>query len=516
MRIAPTDRSRANLLALLVAATFAAAGGVIAGRGDITLTVLAAGGAIGVFLLAKPTIALWFVILGGLVLTGLTQLYLPQLQFVRWAFALLAWGLGALAIMRSLVATPGPRSVTLPAIWWWMLAFAGVAALSSALNFSDTGTLLFGLKGHFQIWGVFIAIILMRWSEEVIDQLPRLLVGIALIQLPFVLHQYLVLVPARVHIGGLVVAEDVISGTLGATTTGGGANAVLSLVLIIAAAVLLAKFQRGLISGPRLCSYLLLLMLPIVLNSNRVALLYLVLVYLMLFSGEIFKAPLRAFFVALLFAATLGVVTWSYLKTTSRADPTLDWKSVVTQAVEQNTREDYGYGAYELNRFTSLTFWVKEHRDARWDKILLGHGVAASREADGSGAVISPRTLAQRVYPGVGIGLTTVSAVLWDTGVLGLACWLALLVTAYRAAGRLARHYEAIPARAAALRGFQVAIPILFISFFHKAFLTFHLPYQMLLLLVLGYLGYWQAKAWADDAAPAHGRSYAAAAKPAS
>ena len=88
---------------------------------------------------------------------------------------------------------------------------------------------------------------------------------------------------------------------------------------------------------------------------------------------------------------------------------------------------------------------------------------------------------------------------MWDTGVVGLACWLAILGSAYRAAGRLAQHYDAIPARAAALRGFQVAIPILFISFFHKAFLTFHLPYQTLLLLVLAYVGYWQMKAWAED-----------------
>lgn len=499
MRIALTDRGIANLLVGFVAATLAVAGGVLAGHGDITLAILAAGCAVGAFLLAKPTLALWLIIFGGLVLTGLTQLYLPQLQFVRWAFALLAWAIGGIAILRSLVATPGPRNAKLPAIWWWMLAFASVAALSSALNFGDTATLLFGLKGHFQVWGLFIAIILMRWSEEVIDQLPRLLIGLALIQLPFVLHQYLVLVPARVGLGSLVVAEDVVAGTLGATMTGGGANAVLSLLLIVAAAILLAKFKRGLISGPRLSLCLLILMLPIVLNSNRVALLYLLLVYLMLFSGDIFKTPLKAIFVAVLFGLSLATVTWSYMKLSSRADPTLDWRSVVTKAVEQNTRDDYGYGVYQLNRFTSLTFWADEHRNASWDKVLLGHGVAASREAEGG--TISPKTLAQRAYPGVGIGLTTVSAVLWDTGVVGLACWLAILVSAYRVAGRLARHYDAIPERAAALRGFQVAVPILFISFFHKAFLTFHLPYQMLLLLVLAYLGYWQAKSWAEDAA---------------
>jgi hypothetical protein len=499
MRIALTHSSIVNLMVVFVAAALAAAGGLLAGRGDITLTVLAAGCAVGVFLLVKPTLALWFVILGGLVVTGITQLYLPQLQFVRWAFALLAWALGGIAIMRALVAAPGSRTAKLPAVWWWMLAFAGVAALSSALNFNDTGTLLFGLKGHFQVWGFFIAVILMLWSDEVIDRLPRVLVGVALIQLPFVLHQFVVLVPARVGLGR-VVAEDIVSGTMGATTTGGGANAVLSLLLVIAAAVLLSEFKRGLISGPRLSVCLLILMLPIVLNSNRVALVYLMLVYLMLFSGQIFKAPLRAMFVTGLFGLILATVMWANMRMASRADTSLDLKSAVTLAIEQNTREDYGYGAYQLNRYTSLTFWATEHEHAGWEKLLLGHGVAASREAEGG--TISPKTLAQREYPGVGIGLTTVSAILWDTGILGLACWFAILVSAYRAAGRLARHYDAIPARAAALRAFQVAIPILFISFFHKAFLTFHLPYQTLLLLVLAYIGYWQKKAEADDVAP--------------
>ena len=43
-------------------------------------------------------------------------------------------------------------------------------------------------------------------------------------------------------------------------------------------------------------------------------------------------------------------------------------------------------------------------------------------------------------------------------------------------------------------------MPILFISLFHKSFLTFHVPYQTLVVLLLGYVGYWQMKAWADGA----------------
>jgi hypothetical protein len=177
MRIAPTDRSSASLLVLLVAVTLAAASGVIAGRGNITLAILAAGCAIGVFLLARPILALWFVIVCGLVLAGLTQLYIPQLQFIRWVVGLLSWAIGGVALLRYMFATPALGPSKLPTLWWWMLAFAGVALLSSALNFSNTETLLYGLKGHFQVWGLFVAIIMMRWSEDVIDKLPRLLVG---------------------------------------------------------------------------------------------------------------------------------------------------------------------------------------------------------------------------------------------------------------------------------------------------------------------------------------------------
>jgi hypothetical protein len=309
-----------------------------------------------------------------------------------------------------------------------------------------------------------------------------------------------------------VVAEDVVAGTMGAAIGGGGANAVLSVLLIIAAAILLANYKRGLISPIRLCINLLILMLPIVFNSNKVALLYLLLVYLMLFSADVFKAPFKAIFVAMVFALTLATVSWSYINLSSTAQSPLGLRGFVAQAIERNTQESYGYGRYQLNRWGSLTFWGEEHRDASWDKVLFGHGVGASRE--GEGGAISPTTLAQQRYPGVGIGLTSVSALLWDVGIVGLACWLAIFWSAYRAAGRLARHYATVPSRAAVLHGFQVAMPILFISLFHKSFLTFHVPYQTLVLLVLGYIGYWQMKASTDDmtmrddwrARSAHGR----------
>ena len=107
----------------------------------------------------------------------------------------------------------------------------------------------------------------MRWQEETIDNLPRIIVWVALFQLPFVLHEYFVLVPARVGLRGGIVAEDVVAGTLGASATGGGANAVLSILLVLAMAILMALYNRGLISPARLWCAAVLLLLPIFLNA---------------------------------------------------------------------------------------------------------------------------------------------------------------------------------------------------------------------------------------------------------
>ncbi|MBA3565218.1 MAG: hypothetical protein H0W33_14690 [Gammaproteobacteria bacterium] len=488
------DRAlKVEVLTWCLAAIFAAAGGYLAASGDIAFVAVVIGAFAGAFLLFKPSVSLWFVIIGGLVLAGVTQLYIPQFQFIRWSIGLLAAILGSIAVLDYLFRDAPPGHDNLPPIFWWMVAFIGVALISSALNYRDLGTFVYGFKGYFQVWGLFFAIVMMSWQKETVDRLPKVLIWIALIQLPFALHQYFFLVPARVHLGGGIVAEDVIAGTFGADAAGGGANAALSVLLIIAAAILTSLYKRKLLSPYRLLVCVLILLAPIFLNANRIALLYLILAYLMLFSREIFRHPAKAIVAGAFSAAVIVAIFWSYAVLLSRSDPSLDWQGFIAKTVEQNTAEDYGYGAYELNRRTAIVFWLEEHRNRGLAEILLGHGVGAARE--GEGGVVGARPLAQREYAGLGIGLTTVSAMLWEVGVIGLAVLLCILWTAYRAAGRLARVHSDVPWRSAVFQGLQVGVAIFTVSLFHKRLLIFHLPYQTLFVLVLGYIGYWQVRA---------------------
>jgi hypothetical protein len=49
-----------------------------------------------------------------------------------------------------------------------------------------------------------------------------------------------------------------VAGTLGASATGGGANAVLSILLIVALAILASLFKRGLLSPARFSAAMVL------------------------------------------------------------------------------------------------------------------------------------------------------------------------------------------------------------------------------------------------------------------
>lgn len=451
---------------------------------------------VGMFLLLKPSLLLWFIIIGGLIFAGVAQLYFPEFQFIRWSIGLLAALLGTIALCRYLFRATDFEVEYLPPIFWCMITFIAIAVISSMLNYDGFNTFLFGFKGYFQVWGLFFALLMMGWHRQLIDRIPKVLIAIAFIQLPFALHQYFFIVPGRRYLGHGVVAEDIVAGTLGASATGGGSNAVLSALLLIVIAILAAFYKRNLLSPQRLFAAALILLVPIFLNANKVALVFLMLIYLMLFAGQIRRRVLNTLIMGMFSAMFIVAIFWSYSTLLSRAGGSSDWRNYIVQSAVQNTSEEYGHGGYALNRWTSLTFWIREHRDGSVHEVLLGHGIGAARE--GEGGVLDLANLARRKYDGVGIGLTTVSAVLWELGIVGMILLIGLFGTAYRSASWLGRYYEGDLWKASVFEGLRVGVVIFGINCFFQASFVSHLQYQTLFLLLIGYLAYWHAQARTD------------------
>ena len=311
------------------------------------------------------------------------------------------------------------------------------------------------------------------------------LVLIALIQLPFAAHEYLFLVPKRIGLGNGIVPVDIVAGTFGATLLGGGANAVLAAFMVIVIGWLLALWKNGVLSATTAVGLSVLLFSPLLVNQAKIAVLYLPLMYGVIFYRDIAARPAKFFLAG---AGMLGVLA-ALLTALTLTNPTgklHSWTDLVEYVVARQTAStDDREGYNELTRITALTFWAKQHASANPAHTLLGHGLGASREPEGG--LDLAKTLAQQKYPGLGIGYTALSALLWDVGVVGVITVLGMFVSAFFLAGRLARHYRnRDPMRTAWFEGLQAAMAILTLSLAHKDFFVVHLPFQALAYLLVG------------------------------
>lgn len=484
-------RHRQGVLVLgswLAAAVAGLAAGVVGARGQIALVAIFAGLVIGAAVLSSRRALLWFVIIGGIVVTGLAQLYLPGARYLRYIVPLASLGLILHVIMDHLGKRTPTASGQGTGIIAWSLAFLLIALISTVINFDGLGVPIMGLKGFFQMWAFFFGLMLVRWNRETVASLPKGMLVIALLQLPFALHQYLVLVPGRVGLGSGIVPVDVVSGTFGGNMYGGGANAVLTAFLLIALACVLGLWKHGALSRAKTIVLSLVLLSPIFVTGAKISALYLPVIFITLFYRDMVARPVRFLLVG---AAMIGlwVALLTALAATQPSGRLNTWSDVIDFTIERQTASmSERRGQYsELSRWTALTFWAGEHVSANPIHTLVGHGPGASRVQE-AGLDLAT-TLAEDRYRGLQIGYTAVSALLWDTGVLGLAAVLALFVAAFRTAGWLSHYYRQRDSYQAGLfDGLRAGIPVLLLSLAHKDFFVVNIPFQTLVLLILGYL----------------------------
>jgi hypothetical protein len=472
--------------AAAVCAVFA---GMVSGASRPSLIVLMLGGIAALVLASSRKALLWAVAVGGLVVTGLAQLYLPEVRIVKFVVPLISLVLLAHALLDLLAGRSDVLPLSMSAVTGWMLAFLGIAVVTTLVNWNP-GVALLGFKGYFTLWTLVFAMALSRWRIGDLDGLLKLMLAIALLQIPFVVHQYLVLVPLREGLGPGIIPVDILVGTFGGNALGGGANAVLALFSFVVFACLLGLWRHGAMSGPVALALGLPIIAPVFFNEAKVAVFYLPLVVLIVFWRDVALRPLRFLAVggvsALLFALLMTAMTVFHPGGNLRS-----WAELIDVTWNQQVAdiEELRGQHSELTRWTVLTFWAEEHAHAHPLHIAIGHGIGASRMAEEDEWSVT-RTLAEeRYHEGLRIGYTAISAILWDTGVLGLISIAAVLYAAWRTAARLAvDHAGTDPFHAGIFEGLKAGIAIVAISLVHKDFFVLHLPYQTLVLLMLGYL----------------------------
>lgn len=471
------------LLVLFTAIIF----GLMAASGIVLISLIPLLGVIVVLLSFRPWLFTWITLVAILVVLGTLRLYFPGLQYLRWLVPIACAGvLLAMLISQSFHRAHRP-SAPLPALFIWVAAFAVYGLVATLLNWTGMVPAILGVKNYFQVWTLLLIFTMIHFRGYFIHGFIVFLLAIAFLQLPLVLHQLFVVVPSRPILPGLF-PHDVIAGSFGADMDGGGNNALLSAYLVMSVGLLISMWQQKILKAWLLALGAALLIFPVFLNESKVSFFYIWIMFLVLFREDIAKNPLR--FIVGNIALGLFLIFFLYMYTLiahasgQRVSGVLDYLDYIYFMNVKTSNQLYG-----LTRFTALSFWFLEHFPGDVLHAFIGHGLGQTQEA----GVLSKgyyNTIAGRLYPGLHIGVSALSAMLWDVGLIGVTIACMMFASAFRLAGRLAGDWAGEPAAVALFRALQAAIAILFITIPHKNLFVLEITEQGLFILLVGFLIY--------------------------
>jgi hypothetical protein len=451
--------------------------GLLAVTASPILVGMGVGLVVGVFLLMKPDLLIWLILVLGLATGAFVSMAGPQFSKITWAVSILGFVLLVLSLFNLLLTG---KSKGQPAFIWIGLAFLVFALATTLAQWDSTGEVIAGIKRLFQAYGLMFAFATLALSSREMGRFQKLLLVIALLQLPFALYEFFVLVKERGGLSAGAEATDVVAGTFGANLEGGSPNSVMAIFLLMTMSFLFARWKEKLLSTPRLVLLSLPMVIVFFLGEVKVLFFLIPVAFLVLLKRDIPRRPV--FFVMMTVFALFFIMLLGHLYATFIIQKPIT--DIIDDTLKYNIHET-GYGTYYLNRLTVLEFWWQQQGWHDPMAFMFGHGLGSAFSAPGN---LFPGHIAMK-WPNYGIDLTTASSLLWDTGILGLTLFLLTLLSAWRACGVLLRDSRdsRIVADATAI---QAAIALLVVFVNYNNSLVVHPSMEIIVASVLGYLAY--------------------------
>jgi hypothetical protein len=341
------------------------------------------------------------------------------------------------------------------------------------------GELFGGFKRYFQTFGLLLALVTLANTQKDFDFWLKLLLIIALLQLPFAFFERFVLVPLR---GGLAAggeATDVVAGTMGANLEGGSPNAIMVIFVLIAFSFVFSRWKAGLIETSRAVLIAFLLLLPLALGETKVVIVLLPLLAIVLLRKDMMREPAKyipVFAGAILVTIAFAYVYFHFLEDSNIFDGLMG-------IVAYNVEEKLGYGKLLLNRTTATIFWAKFHGWQDPVSFLFGHGLGSSY---GNGLDAGH---VARLYPNYGINLTTISTLLWDLGVVGLTMYVSIYLAAWAQVSKVWRNSISEKVKADCM-AIQVGIALTLFFLIYSDSQVNLLVHELIIAVMLGYAAF--------------------------
>jgi hypothetical protein len=473
-----------------------ASGAVIASE-NIVLMALLCGAVLSVVLLNTPAIAVWIVLVGTLVITGPLVFYLRQLDRLPWIwsvlgiFLLMASFLHGGLLRRGTTRGPVPAFVIVGVVFV-VYTVASMAWATVPLSISGAGA-----RRTVQYWGLFFALALIAFPNRTVGLWIVFFIVLGLCQLPYALYQRFVVHPTLEH----NYVFDSIAGTLEVAWNGfGGASGVLAFMQIFLIAAMFAAWRERLIGRTALILSVIALLIPMAVGETNVLFIWMPLAMSAIFIDLIRKRPMAFLGGAAGFGTLIVAFGMVYL-VTQQALPS-GGQGGRTQTLEERIRDVYEYNAgsrgyanaTDLNRTSVIPHWIRNNGLNNPVQATFGHGIGAS-----FGNADSPSLLRAK-FGYRSIDLITVSALLWDLGLVGTTLYLATIGLALLTAYRLSQTARPGIDRALARALFAGMVLLFSLGFYNNALVT-TASQQVIAMMILG-LTAWMARRYSAPGGP--------------
>lgn len=346
-----------------------------------------------------------------LAVSGLAGYVTRRPDLMSWA----AWL--SVAVVAPVLIFKRPLSVTAAVVGWFM-PLACVVLFGLLVSGRIGGSWI--AARYFLVLPIATAAIACLRPES-FKALIDLAGWILLLQLPVVLIQLLVVVPRS-------GSWDSVVGSFGGDPFGGGNSPGLAIFLSLALTLVLCRFRAKLASSMSMALAVVVIFAVASMAEIKTFMLIGPLILIATFRREVLTGPMRLIGVLAGAAVSLVVAVWLYWRifySSFLASPV----DVIAYVLPELSGDDmYNANTGEVGRIAALRYWWQSNT---WFDALIGSGpLSTQRSAYFDTGIDSSQAFV--------LANTTASALLWEIGLLGLACYLVPFAAALLKARALA------------------------------------------------------------------------------
>lgn len=492
--LARLDTTRTDARWLIVAASLAVTAGLAAASGNPVAPVAVLGIIGGAMLLSRPAPLLFLTVVYSLLISGVLWYFagLDKTDYLIFVLCSAFWPATLICALGS--RENSPPNPGMPAYFWLLAGYAAITLGSSLIQFESSIQLLIGLKSYFVCAGLMVALMLIPWPRNVIKKVALAVFVIGLIQLPFALFQFLVVRRLRIAHGGFgggdneIEASDSVVGTMGGFMMTFGLDSLLAVLQVALLAGLLVSYLNRSVSVRAAVPAAIVLATPLVLTENKLIFLAIPLAFFVVAGSRIRQNPSTFLAGAIAVAISIAVGIWGYYQVHwSNQYP--DFGTALEKSAEYSFKPSTGRDRRQegkMSRVEALQYWWDSQSREQVETTLFGHGLSASKRDSG---FFRSQLVAR--HGDLGLDKSLLTALLWDTGVVGTALFIAVLASAFRVAGRTAKSAALDPAEQAIVKALQVATVMFVLGMPLKLDLIAYGQGSFSLFFTLGLIGYY-------------------------